>query len=399
MSSIPPSRLRLLSAAVALLVCASARADISDTIHPFVAIGYTYDDNLLRLPDDFAGVTQRSDTARQAQAGLIVDRPIGRQRLTGSAKVSRVTFDHYNELDYNGKDFKGDLAWQLGNRFSGNLGGTYQQTLTPFTDFHTSERNLRVQRQEYVNGAWRLHPSWQVRSGYTRSRYEYELQAQSINNREEDLTEVGFDFLAASGSRFGLVARRLEGKYTNPSRTNALFRDGYTQDELKANVRWNFSAVTQLNVLAGYAKREYESLSGRDSSGANGRVTLLWAPLNKVKFTVDGWRNFAAVESTLVSNSLNTGASVGATWDISAKLQANASMRREEREFEQLSTVVFDGDVTDRTRGATLGLTYAPTLQSQVSLSAFRDNRDGNTLLRTNSYRAKGLSFNASVQF
>lgn len=399
MSSIPPLRLRLLSAAVALLACTGARAEISDTIHPFVAIGYTYDDNLLRLPENFVGATQRSDTARQAQAGLLVDRPIGRQRLTGSAKMSRVTFDHYKQLDYNGKDFRADLAWQLGNRFSGNLGGNYQQTLTPFSDFHSSERNLRVLRQEYVNGAWRFHPSWQVRSGYTRNRYEYELLAQSVNNREEKLGEAGFDFLASSGSRFGLVARRLEGKYINPLRVIGVSRDGYTQDELKANVRWQFSAITEVNVLAGYAKRKYDTLVGRDSSGANGRVTLQWAPLNKVRFTVNGWRDFAAVESTLVSNSLNNGLSVAAAWDISAKLRANASTRRETREFEELSTVVFDGDLKDRSRGTTLGLTYAPTLSSQVSLSAFRDNRDGNALLRTNSYRAKGLSFNASVQF
>ncbi|QBI03020.1 XrtB/PEP-CTERM-associated polysaccharide biosynthesis outer membrane protein EpsL [Pseudoduganella albidiflava] len=399
MSSIPPSRLRLLSAAVALLACACARAEISDTIHPYVAIGYTYDDNLLRLPDNITGVTQRSDTITQAQAGLIVDRPIGRQRLTGSAKVSRVTFNHYDELDYNGKDFRGDLAWQLGNRFSGNLGGNYQQTLTPFTDFHTSDRNLRVQRQAYFNGAWRFHPSWQLRGGQTRTRFEYELLAQSVNNREETLSEFGFDYLAPSGSRIGLVARRFEGEYVNPLLSSGIRRDGYTQDELKANVNWQFSAVTQVQVLAGYVRRNYEVFSNRDSSGPNGRVTVRWAPLNKVKFTVDGWRNFAAVESAIVSNSLNTGGSVAATWSISSKLQANASLRRERREFEELRTAVNDRDLTDRTRGATLGLTYAPTLSSQLSLSGFRDNRDGNSVLRTSSYRAKGLSFNASVQF
>jgi exopolysaccharide biosynthesis operon protein EpsL len=393
-------RCRLLPVAcAAALYCGGAVAEISDTIHPFVALGYTYDDNLLRLPENYP-VDQRSDTARQAQAGIVVERDISRQRLTASAKVSRVTFDHYSQLDYNGKDFKADLAWQLGNRFSGNVGGSYVETLTPFTDYNSDERNLRTSRREYVSGKWRFHPSWQVRAGFTRSEHEYELLAQRVNNRTEDVAEVGGDYLASSGSQIGLVARRLKGSYDNPRMVGGTnLNDNYTQDELKANINWRFSGVTYIQVLAGYAKRKHDRFTTRDTSGANGRASVTWAPLGKVKFTGEVWREFAAVESFIVSNSLNKGGSIGATWDVSAKVQATASVRRETRDFEQFPGIGFTGDSSDRSNSGQLGLTYAPTLRTQLSVSAFREKRHGSPLAGTNDYRANGVSINGSVQF
>lgn len=385
-------------ACAAAFACGSAQAELSDTVHPFVAVGYTYDDNLLRLPDGVGG--QRSDRSTQSQAGVIIDRPISRQRLTATMKVSRVTFDHYDQLDYNGKDFKADLAWQLGNQLNGNLGGSYVETLTPFSDLSTDQRNLRTSRREYVNGAWRLHPSWQLRSGFTRNRFEYELLAQRVNNRTEDLAEVGGDYLAPSGSRIGIVVRRLKGNYLNPRRFNGVvLDDNYVQDELKANVNWRFSGITYIQVLAGYARRKHDVFAGRDSSGANGRASVTWAPLGKVRFSAEAWREFAAVESFVVTNSLNKGSSFSATWDVSAKVQATASTRREKREFEQLPAVGFVGDAGDRLRSAQLGLTYAPTLATQIGLTAFSEKRNGSPLAGTNDYRAKGLSINASVQF
>ena len=198
-----------------MLHSGSALAALNDTLHPFVSLGYTYDDNLLRLPEGYTAIAGGSDKITQGQVGLLVERPFGRQKLTGSAKVSRVTFDRFDQLDYNGKDFNGDLAWQLGNRWSGTLGGVYNQTLTPFTDTVTNERNLRTTRRGYVTAAYRFHPSWQVRSSFTRNKYDYELVQQRVNDREEEVVEFGGDYLAPSGSRIGLVARRWTGSYEN----------------------------------------------------------------------------------------------------------------------------------------------------------------------------------------
>ena len=387
-------------ALAAVLACNAAQADISDTIKPFISVGSTYDDNLLRLPDNGPAGVQRSDRATQVVGGFLLDRPIGRQKLTGQAKLSRVTFDHYDQLDYNGKDFSLDWAWVLGNYFDGNIGGSYQQVLTPFNDFHSDQRNLRTQRREYANGGWRLHPSWRLRAGFQRDRFDYELFEQSLNNRKEDLSEVGIDYLAASGSKVGLVARRIKGNFLNPRRIGTTFLDqNYTQDELKANVNWLYSEITQVRLLAGYAKRKHDTFSERDTSGLNGRVTVNWSPRAKLRFTADAWREFAAVESTIVNNSVNTGASANATWEISAKLQASAGVKREKRKFERLPYVFFNVDPSDTTRSTNFGLTYQPLRKVQLSVTGFKDRRTGTPLAGTGSYKAKGVSLMATVQF
>jgi exopolysaccharide biosynthesis operon protein EpsL len=363
-------------------------------------VGSSYDDNLLRLPDQGPPGVQRSDRATQVQGGFLLERPIGRQKLTGHAKLSRVTFDHYSQLDYNGKDFNLDWAWVVGNHFDGNIGGSYQQVLTPFNDFHVEERNLRTQRRAYANGGWRLHPSWRVRAGFQRDRFDYELAVQSLNNRKEDRSELGIDYLASSGSRLGLVARKVKGSFLNPLRIGTTFLDqNYDQDELKANINWLYSEITQVQVLAGYARRKHDTFSERDTSGLNGRVTVNWRPRTKLRFTADAWREFAAVESVVVNNSTNKGGSVSATWDVSAKVQANAGFKREKRNFERLPYVFFNGDPSDTTRSTNVGLVYQPTRKIQLSATAFKDRRTGTPLIGTGSYRAKGVSLMATMQF
>jgi exopolysaccharide biosynthesis operon protein EpsL len=395
----PLSPIRLIPLAC-MLVMGAARADISDTFKPFVQVASTYDDNLLRLPDDTPPTFQRSDRATQAIAGFMLDRPIGRQKITGQAKISRVTFDHYDQLDYNGKDFNADWAWVLGNQLDGNLGGAYSETLTPFNDFHSDDRNLRKQRRAYFNGGWKFHPSWRARAGFQRYKFNYELQAQRINDRTEDLKEAGIDYLAPSGSRVGLVVRQLKGNYLNERRLGSAFLDeGYTQDELKANVSWLYSEITQLTVLAGYAKRKHDQFTSRDASGANGRVTLTWKPRVKLRFQADAWREFSAVESTLISNSLNKGASLSGNWEITSKVSANAATRREKRDFEPLGNVVFNGGANDTTRNTTVGLQYMPTRKIQLNVSGFREKRSGAPLIGTGSFKAKGFTFSATAQF
>jgi len=381
--------------------CLPAAAAFNDTISPFIATTYSYDDNLFRLPDDSRSMNgQRSDTSRQVQAGFLVNRPIGRQILSGQAKWSRVYFDHFDQLDYSGKDFLADLEWHIANHLEGHAGVSYTQTLTPFSDLQSTDRNLRTVRREYFNGGWRFHPSWRIRGGFSRDRYEYDSIAQKISDRQENSSELGMDYLEPSGSRIGVQLRHLKGSYPNRAGLAVIgIEQGYEQDEVKANIYWLASGITQVQLLGGWVKRKNQLFSGRDASGVNGRLTVYWAPLGKVRFTGSLWHEFAAVENSLVTSSLNNGASLAAAWDISAKVRMNAKVQSEKRDFSAASGLVLPGDISDTTRTASLGVTYAPRPNIQLGVNAFRDARSGAPIINTGSYHAKGISFNASAQF
>jgi len=391
----------LLGMAIAALYCAPAQAVLSDTIHPFATVAYTYDDNLLRLPDNAPGFDgPRADSYQSATAGLSFERPIGQQILTGQASVSRVSFDHYDSLNYNGKDFLAALEWHVLKNFSGHIGGEYSQTLTPFSDYHSTELNLRVTRHEFVDGNWLFHPSWQVHAGYTRDRFSYDLQAEATNDRTEDAAVVGVDYLVASGSRIGLLARRFTGSYDHPQEFNGIpLNDGYHQNELKADIYWYVSGITQVQILAGWSKREHDMDTVRDSSGATGRINITWTPLGRIKFTASAWREFAAVESFIVKNSLNKGANVAAEWELSAKLKATANLRHEKRDFIKEVDLDLPGSATDSTNSSSVGLTYAPLPYAQLGVNVFHEQRTGSVYVGTGSYTANGVSISATGQF
>lgn len=386
----------LLGAAAALPV--PVAAGISDTIHPYLAVTRSHDANLFRLDDKATGfVGERGDDLTQTQYGVLVDLPISRQRLTGQIKQSRVKFSHYKELDYSGKDYLADLEWHIGNHLEGHAGAVYAQTLTSFSDFHSVERNLRVQRREYVDGGWRFHPSYRVRAAASSQKFSYDLPAQRFNNRTEDQVDLGFDYLPSSGSRFGLQASQIKAKYPNQRFVaGALIDDGYTQNELKANIYWLFSATSQFTMLAGWAERKHVYFAERDTSGLNGRATMNWSMLRKLRMQASVWREFAPVESNFVSNSLNKGASFNTTWDATAKIGVTAAVRRDKRDFSTLEGRIAPPNLHDKSRNASLGVNYAPLQSVRLSANVFHETRSGNA---STNYRTHGAAVSASIQF
>ncbi|MYM83996.1 outer membrane beta-barrel protein [Duganella sp. FT50W] len=377
-----------------------AHAAFSDTVKPFVALGYTHDDNLLRLEDGQQLDGGRADNIRQSQAGVSVEWPLGRQVLVGSAKVSKVSFDHFSQLDYTGQDYQGTWNWVVGNHLNGHLGASYAQTIAPFTDFHSNERNLKTQKRGFADIFWRFHPSWQVHAGYVNDQYDYDLASQRFNTRTEKASDAGVDFLATSGSTVGLVARRLNGHYPYANQSGPVVREsGYTQDELKLKVLWRASGLTEVQFLGGRVKRRHDLGAERDVSGTNARLTVQWTPRERLRWSAAVWREFTAVESSILNYALSKGGSVNATWDLSAKVALTASARRERRDFNGLLASVLPISYDDDSRTLGAGVSYAPTRTSQLSLQYNRETRDPSNRLFSSGYRANSVSFNASLQF
>ncbi|MYN17685.1 outer membrane beta-barrel protein [Rugamonas sp. FT107W] len=398
----PPSAHRAtLLLLIGVAASAPARADFSDTLHPFVGVGYSYEDNLLRLSDAAkAAGAVGSDSSRQAFAGVAFERPLGRQLFTGSARVSRVSFDRFTELDYSGKDANGEWKWQLGNDLSGTLGGTYSESLSSFSDFHAAERNVRTQRGAYFEAKYQFVPHWQLRGRTSRDKYDYEALQQQYLNRDVNAVEAGLDYLAGTGSSIGVQARRTRAAYPNPlSFGGVVFDQAYRQTDVKLKVRWQISAITQLEFLGGRARRTHLYFAGADSSGANGRASFSWVPEPSLTFNAAVWKDYSPYEGIGgVSYSQDKGASVGAGWQFKPQLQLGAQLRTTRREFVGASNAALPANANDRIGTASLSATYNWTRQLSITASAFREQRSSGSFL-SSAYSAKGASVNASLQF
>ncbi|WP_229429188.1 XrtB/PEP-CTERM-associated polysaccharide biosynthesis outer membrane protein EpsL [Massilia sp. ST3] len=365
-------------------------------------IGWAYDDNLLRIPDNarpFQG--KRGDSYRTAEAGVVYNKRISRQRIAAVAKVSKVKFDHFDQLDYDGRDLSATWNWEIGNKLEGKAEASYAQVLAPYTDFFSNERNLRQQRRQFFDAGYKMHPSWKLRAGVARDKFTYELQAQRFNNRTEKAAEVELIYQPKSGSSVGLVARRVEGDYPfrRPNRINPLLTDDFTQDELKARVNWLATGSTTLQALVGYVRREQPSFGEGKTSGVNGRVTALYQPRGKVTYSASVWREFAPIESTIVSYTLNKGAMLGATWAATGKIKVDASAIYEKRDYAARREFLGSNDLSDAIRSANLRATWQVKRKIQVQAGYSHQARSGSAVLGTSRFDANVVQVSANVLF
>ncbi len=176
-----------------------------DAITPYVGFGVGYDNNVLRLPNTAAaqalGADGLSDTTRRAEFGLGLDKRFSQQRLTANVNVAKTEYDRFTVLNHLDKNLSLNLNWHLGNHVEGNAGLNYSQGLTPYTDFHLLQANIRTQANEYVDASWLFHPSWRVRGGLMHTKLWYDLASQQPGNNSQNQTELGLDYLASTGSR------------------------------------------------------------------------------------------------------------------------------------------------------------------------------------------------------
>jgi exopolysaccharide biosynthesis operon protein EpsL len=390
---------------LATLLCAAfampAGAGPGDALHWYAGVGYGHDDNLLRIPEGqpaFDGTL--GDSWWQREAGLIFDKTYGRQRITAIAKLSKYDFHHFRQLDYDGKDLQASWFWQLGNRFEGKVGATYQQVLAPYTDFLSNERNLRRSRSRFADGAWRFHSSWRARAGFQRDTFSYELLSQRYNNRTEDASELELDYLPKSGSTVGLVARHVRGNYPYLRPIGPfLFSDNFKQDELKARVLWQATGSTSIDALVGRTSRSQPSRGPGKTSGLAGRVKATWQPRGKFSYNASVWRDFAALESTLVSYTLNKGASAGAQWDATAKVKVNADAAFERRSYNARRAFAGSDDLRDALRTTSLSATWTARPNVQVSAGLAHQSRSGSLVLGTGSFKSNSVTLSANAQF
>ena len=382
-------------------LAAPADAPPKEGLRLLGGIGWTHDDNLLRVGDDepsFGG--RRSDSYRTLDAGLVYRKTISRQRVAATAKVSKVKFDHFDQLDYDGRDLVASWLWEVGNKFEGRAEALYIKTLAPYTDFDSDERNLRQQRRQLFDAGWKMHPSWKLRVGAARDKYTYELLVQRYNDRTEKSYEAELQYKPRSGSSVGLVARRLKGRYPyrRPFDSSVLV-DDFTQDELKARVEWLATGTTTVQALAGYARRDQPSYGEGSTSGFNGRITALYTPRGKLRYTAAVWREFAPIESVRVSTTLNKGASLGATWHATDRVQVDASLAYEQRNYTARAVFAGANDLTDALRTASVRALWQVRPKVQVTAGYAYQARTGSPVLGTGKFDANMVQLSANVLF
>ncbi|WP_344762871.1 XrtB/PEP-CTERM-associated polysaccharide biosynthesis outer membrane protein EpsL [Actimicrobium antarcticum] len=394
-----------LAIAISTMFCGSALAEPGDVFVPYVSVMASHDDNLYRLGSEEEGqrrlgTTNLSDTSRRLGVGLDIDKMISQQRLIASLNMSRTTYDRFSNLNNDGKNASVKLNWHLGSKVEGNVGTSYVEALTPFSDFRTTERNIRSQKRVFADAAWRFHPSWRISTSASRDQLSYDLSSQRANDRNLNSEIIGIDYLSAGNGSIGLQMGHSTGAYRYPELLGQFqIANDYSQDDFKAKIDWIATGKTRLQFLGGLVQRKHDAFSDRDFSGFNARLVATHQLTGKITLTANVYREIGSVDDTTASYTLNNGVSVVSSWSVSSKIRLDAQIRNEKRAY--AGTPILPSiplsDRADTYRNLSLTANYMPTRKWTIGLNAYRDQQSSNQAI--GAYRANGMTLNTRYEF
>ncbi|SHH12074.1 XrtB/PEP-CTERM-associated polysaccharide biosynthesis outer membrane protein EpsL [Massilia sp. CF038] len=377
-----------------------ALAAPEQVVRPYVGYALTHEDNLLGADEGVnGGAGAQSTSSRQASAGVLVDKRISQQALSAALNFTNIRYDQLPELDHNAHDLRANWNWRVGEHVDGNIGASYVKALAPFVNFHGRERNLRAERRQFADGGYLLHPSWRVRAGASRSDLEHELLSQKGLDRIEQMSELGLDYLARSGSTVGTQLRHTTGRYPFGQQVGALLVDNsYTQDELKIKVNWLVTRKSQLQFLGGPVRRKHDDFPARDYSGLNARLQANSMVSGKVTLAFGAWREIGAIDDITASYTLNQGVNLGTIWNASDKVRVDALFKNETSQYSGLAGIPATApEREDRVNSAVVKLQYRATAHLRLAGQAFRTER--RSTQPGNSYPSSGLQMSLKYEF
>ncbi|MET3120907.1 exopolysaccharide biosynthesis operon protein EpsL [Oxalobacteraceae bacterium GrIS 2.11] len=403
-------RLTLLSMAIKACTAMAQQIDYTqpylqfdqpEVWQPYVGATYAYDSNLFRTPTLLQQNGQpTSDTSWTRTGGLGFDKTYSRQHISANVDVTKATFDRFSFIDYDGKDATLNWGWGITNDFSGNIGTIYSESLTPFTQFHTVERNLRKQKTNSFDGVWRMTPNWRVHASTTDYQLKYELVTEQYGNRDVHTAVTGLDYVSDAGNTLGFFLQREHGEFPNQQLIGQQFyNNNYVQDSLKLNLDWTLSGHTHIQATLGKARRSYDQYPVRDVTGPTAHVTVSYQATGKSALSMSAWRDINATDNLSVNYAVDKGISAAATWDALPKIRIQASLKHESYDYSGSSafTAQLPQNRIDTMTNASLSAVYTPFRKVQFSIVFYSDRLKSSIELY--DYRDRGFVLNARAAF
>lgn len=388
------------------MLCSSAiAAQPGDVFTPYIEYSTNYSDNLLKLQNADTALTrfgdsQLSDIYTTAVGGMRFDQTWGRQHITADVSANHSHFDHFDEFDYTGKTGKVNWNWVLGNHLQGNLSTAYEQALAPFDDYIVLTPNIRTQHTTTADLAWLFHPSWRLRTAYTRYDLDYSSSELAASNMRSDSAELGLSYLARSGSTIGLVLRNVRGSYANTETVDdVVFNNNYVQKEAKISVDWLVTGKTRLQFLGGPVQRKRAYFSSRDYTGFNARLSAIMQPTGKLSLYATLWRELGALDDLTANYALTDGVIIAPTLAISSKLKLEGSTTYQRRNYSgaQVIADLTPSDRRDNFQRTSLGLTWQVGPALSISTALAHEVRDSN--LTQFNYRTNEASLKVRYEY
>jgi hypothetical protein len=382
---------------LALALCGSATAWAEQSpYHIGVSQGFTHYSNVFQSTND-----AQSDTV--SSTGILggINLELGRQRLyaSGSAQTNRYqNFDQLNNVSYG---LTTGLDWQTIERLSGSLRYATNQSLVNYADVQFPVGTKDVQKTQSATAAVRygITPRLGIDASATRRAVDYSA-AEDRRGFTQNSASLGVRWGGTGLLTFGAALRLTKSDFPSalivapvpaipetpttpavPAVPAEYGPDKADRKDLDLTGSWSPSGLSTLTGRVSLTRETHTQPAIPELSGLTGSIAWDYRPTGKLALNVSltrdtGTETTFALPSDFIplranNDRINTVAALEATYEVTAKIKANASLRH------------TDGSVVNSlgaSRGAStnvvaIGANYAITRSVDLSCNLSHESR------------------------
>jgi exopolysaccharide biosynthesis operon protein EpsL len=383
------SLLRLLSISI-LFVSLNVLADEKDPLNAIVGISRKYDDNLFLLP-----ASVRSDRITTEYVGVRLDKQYAMQRLKFDYTLTKYQYQTYNYLNFDAKEYKAAWLWTLTPYLTGSLSADRSQSQYGFQDVkNNGTKNVSTRDNRNFSADWSPYGNWHMLAGLTNSRNLNSQNFQADRGYQQNSIDFGLRYAFRSGSSITLMEHDRQGVYENSALDSVHFYDnGFSEKENEAQLAWQLSGKSALNLRAAMVNREHDHFSQRDYSGLNGNVSYTWTPTGRLQLSLSAARDLASYQTINSNYTRNDTLSIAPSYVLSEKVTVRGSASITDRTFVG-EGVIPSSNRVDTSKIASINIDWTPMRSVTIGANLQRNSRSSNVSGFDFSDTTAGLSAN-----
>ena len=356
---------------------------------------------------------------------------LGRDKLVANAAIDLNRYKHTKGLNATGYSASAEFDWNTIGDLSGALGADSRRR--QFVDGETADRkpgnttdntrNLQTDNHAFAKIALGGEARWTIFGGFDANQRTYSSSAFDDSEEHQWSTNVGTNYSTSPDLSFGLLGTYVRGEYphgtvTNgPGNTVIKSPSNFDTRTLSATTKWKASGNSALDASLGVTTENNDALAS-NRRFLSGSLNWNWTPPSHFTVNVGVKRSSDAdtsstSASTGVANannlngtSVNNVAHLEVTYELTAKINLDASEDYTQRKYSDLKTTKLDGttalvDGTTRTSRWFLTAHYRPTRTTDLSCGGGRETRNADARLgdATPAYTDNYLQCVASIRF
>jgi hypothetical protein len=352
----------------------------------WVQFGGMYDSNILRLP------TGENDAfvSRLGAGGRAEQRVYGRQRVYVEGRIDGYLYNNYGDLDNVGWGGLGEWRWELGNDWSGVLGGSVRQFQASLSETQRPEEDRITEKRAVGTAAWQVGPHLRARGGVEFLNYNRPALAEANTNNL--IGTLGLDYITALGNAIGVEMHEARGdapvnQLVDP--TGQFVNNDYRQRDVSLLATW-IMPYLRFGGRYGRTERRYTELPGRDFTGPTWQAAVDYLPGNKTVLTLEASKHISSLIEIGASHAVVKTVAFGPGWAPTAKLNFSARWLRQQLDYEGDPEAALGlAPVRRETlRGIRLGSYWEYTRQWHFQFAIDHGTRTSNLLDRDYKYNA-----------